>query len=248
MSNLSADLRDMKTQKNQSMLRAIAIPFLLAAIGVIWHFARPSVALKRGSDEPETVASSRTKTADRAASDPTRDRRRQESIALASQKWYEELLEKYPQMKPTFRDVPDEKNGFLQFLLLAESLKAPKLSEELFDILRGRSPWDSGKFRAWLEENKDYRDQILRIAELPDQSIKGLDLGRLFSCSRSCTEFGIILSGSAHLAFEEGDREAALRYARASISLGGHLTDIEAPSMLGAVIAAGYNKLTARIQ
>jgi hypothetical protein len=40
---------------------------------------------------------------------------------MAAQQWYEELLVKYPQMQPTYRDVPDGQNGFLQFLLYLES-------------------------------------------------------------------------------------------------------------------------------
>lgn len=221
----------------------MAIFILLAAIGVSWYFTRPQAGPWRDLEELAAGNFSRTKVSERSAPDPARDRRRQESISLAAQKWYEELLVKYPQMKPTYRDVPDEQNGFLQFLLLAESLKEPKLPEELNDMLRGDSPWDPGKLRVWLADNRDYFDQILHVAELPDHSIKGLDFSRLaHGCSRLSSEFGNILTSSARIAFVEGDQESALRYAKASISLSNHFTDIEVPSILGAVIAEGIRK------
>lgn len=161
-------------------------------------------------------------------------------MALAARKWYEELLGKYPQMKPQYRDVPDEQNGFLQFLLLKENLKEPKLPEDLVEMRTGDSPWDSGKLKAWLTANKDYLDQILHVAELPDQSTKGVDFSRLAQGKgRLGSEFGFLLTASARIAFEEGDREAALRYGKAAIGLSNHLTGIEVPSMLGMVMAEG---------
>lgn len=186
------------------------------------------------------TSTTKSRAADRALSDPDRERRRKGSIALAAQKWYEELLEKYPRMKPVYRDVPDDRNGYLQLLLLAESVKEPLLPEELVSMLQGDVAWDSGKFREWLSKNQDSFDRILRAAELPDQSARGITLDRLINGpSRVTTEFSRILLGSARLAFESGDQEGALRYMNASGRIGDHLVDIEVPSMLNEVISTG---------
>jgi hypothetical protein len=181
---------------------------------------------------PEGVTSAaKTRIADRAASTTNRERRRKDSIPLAAQKWYEELLEKCPRMKPAYRDVPDEKNGYLQLLLLAESVKDPRLPGD---------PWDSAKFQAWLSENQSYFDRILHIAELTDRSTKGVALNRLaLGPSRLGSEFATFLRASARLAFEGGDHETALRYMKASVGIGDHMVDIEAPTMLGEVVSVG---------
>lgn len=226
-------------------IRAMACYLLLVALGMFWYFSRSQGGPERGADELATISTPRTKASERSVPDPAQERRRRASLSLAAQKWYEELLEKYPEMKPTFRDVPDEQNGFLQFLLFAESLKEPKLPEELTAMLRDDSSWEPAKFKAWLAENQDYCDRILHIAELPDHSIKGLDFGRFAQgrSSRFSSEFGKLLSASARLAFEAGDQESALRYGKASTSLSKHFTDIEVPSMLSEVVAEGLRSV-----
>jgi hypothetical protein len=230
----------MKSKNNRSAIQPMAVSLLLAAIGVGLWFTRSPAVPGTASEAPATGISSRTKASERSAPDPARDRRRQEAISMAAQQWYEELLVKYPQMQPTYRDVPDGQNGFLQFLLFAESQKEPKLPDDLNAMRMGDSPWNPGKLKQWLAENKDYFDQILHLAELPEHSIKGLDFGRLANeRGRFGSEFGYILTSAARSAFEEGDQESALRYGKAAISLSNHFTDIEVPSMLGAVIAEG---------
>lgn len=189
----------------------------------------------------EAVAHIITRSSERAISDPVGERRRRESVSAAAQKWYEELLEKYPRMKPVYRNVPDDRNGYLQLLLLAESVKTPRLSPDLEMMFSGdQSVWEAGKFKAWLAENQAYADEILRVAELPDRSTKGIAFDRIFNeTARMSTEFSRILLGSSRLAFESGDQETALRYMKAAGSLGDHFADIEVPSMLGEVISTG---------
>lgn len=189
----------------------------------------------------EAVARIITRSSERAISDPEGERRRRESVSVAAQKWYEELLVKYPGMKPVYRDVPDDGNGYLQVLLLAEKVKTRRLPPDLDMMLSGDGTvWDAGKFKAWLAENQAYADEILRIAELPDRSTKGIAFDRVFNdAGRMTSEFSRILLGSARLAFENGDQESALRHMKAAGSLGDHFADIEVPSMLGKVISAG---------
>lgn len=187
------------------------------------------------------VASLVTRATDRGSSGPEREERRKRSIDLAAQKWYEELLEKHPEMKPVYRDVPDERNGYLQFLLLAEGSKAPLLPDDLGNMISGASgEWDAGKFEAWKSENQTFFDELLRIAELPERSAKGVAMDRVFGApARHGSTFGRILSASARVAFEKGDQETALRYLKASTAIGDHVVDTEVPTMLSEVISVG---------
>lgn len=228
--------------KKQSVRKLLLVIFLLiAVVSIPWYFTRPQTANPDGGRKPAAGSIFQTKTSQRPAPDSETERRRQASISAGAQKWYEELLEKYPQMKPNYRDVPDAENGFLQFLLLDETVKESRLPQELDDMFAEGSEWNSEKFKAWLDENQDYLTQILHVADSPGQSVKGIDFERIFNSARLSGEFGKILLGATRLAFESGDQESALRYAKAIDALGGHLTNVEVPSMLAEVIAVGYH-------
>lgn len=238
--------RIMTLQAKRSIILAVAIfLLLLALVGVGW-FSTHAPARKHAAILQLTRDHTlRTSSGDRTVSIRTNSRRSQEAIAEAAEKWYQELLVKYPRMKPEYRDVPEAENGYLQLLKLAEGAEDFLLPDDLAEMLGGLTAWDSAKFEEWLVETKDYRDRIVEIAELPDRSIKGLDFARLSGCTKFTAEFGKILSGSARLSFDAGDTDSALRYSRAAISLGDHLTNVEVPSVLGQVISAGY---TSRIR
>lgn len=227
----------MKKQSKRSF--APAITLLLAVIAVTWHFTRQHAGTRDEVVKSSNPTITQTKTGERSAPDPERERRRQASISTAAQKWYEELLEKFPRMKPDYRDVPDAENGFLQLLLLAESTREPRCSDDLSDMLMGGTDWDAAKFKLWLADNQDYLAEIMRVAGLPDQSCKGLEIDRIFQNNRVIGEFRKVLLGATRLAFESGDQEAALRYAQASLRLSDHLTDVEVLSTLAEVHAAG---------
>jgi hypothetical protein len=104
----------------------MAIFLLLAAIGVSWYFSRPQADPQRALEGATADSPSRTKAAERSAPGPAMERSRQEAISTAAQKWYEELLVKYPQMKPSYREVPDERNGFLQWAPKSRTLSCPE--------------------------------------------------------------------------------------------------------------------------
>lgn len=179
----------------------------------------------------------RFKSSDRATQDAELEHRR--NISDAAQKWYEQLLAKYPCLHPDFREVVDEQNGFLQFLLLAESIGKPQLPSDLRAMLDGESPWESDKFKKWISENQSYFEQILHIAELPDQSIRGIDYLRFNSqTGRLASEFSAILRSSAKVAFDAGNRDQALRYYEAAHGLARHLIDVEVTSMFNEVVSS----------
>ncbi len=222
-------------------VRYLALPLIFFAALLVWFGLREPEEPVAEEATAGDVAIERTRASERQEEGPEQERRRREAIAAAAQKWYEELLEKYPEMKPEYRDVPDEENGYLQFLLLAERAGEPRLPEELRLMATGAEPWDGAAFQRWLHQNADYVMEILRIAELPDQSSKGIDFERVFrEGARNGGAIGAVLVGAGRVALEKGDHPEALRHMKAALSLGEHLTGVEVPSMLGRVVAAGY--------
>jgi tetratricopeptide (TPR) repeat protein len=215
--------------------------FAVCLIGIsaflLWFFNRQLSNEKSSSDAAFAEVPEKTRSSSRESDGPEQDKRRRESIALAAEKWYQELLEKYPEMKPVYRDVPDEKNGYLQYLVLRDRVKEPQLPEELKSMLEGSATWNPASYKAWLAKNQEYFESILRMAELTDCSTKGIDLNRLRNSGETLlAEFGMILRASARLAMEEGNRDTALRYFKALSGLGDRFIDIEEPSVYSAVL------------
>ncbi len=236
----------MKSMKLKVWL-PVSILLLLAA-GLAWNSAwrKPAAAAREARESSKVAARSRS--ADRPEPDAERERRRQESISLAAQRWYEELLEKYPRMKQPSREVPDEQNGYLQMLLIAESpsmIDQESLSEDLLAMLQGDSEWDVQKFDAFLAANHEFFEKILHIAEFPDQSAIGVELyGRTFEAIPKSNFLAMFLRSAARNAFESGDQETALRYTKATNSLASQLVQIETPSLIGGMIAGVIRKQT----
>lgn len=217
-----------------TLLAAITIGFILLQ----WEKER------EGETSNTTTESLQLRTKEREEPDAlTKDRQRREATSQAVEKWYERLLEKYPELRPVYRDVPDEQNGYLQFILFAESFGPDgMLPKDLKLILDGSNPWDPAKVQAWLSENPSHLERILQIAELPDRSNKGIGFSKLHgTATRHASDFIRILRASARLNFES-DPEKALRHLKASVSLTDHFTDIEAPNMVGEIIAIGARR------
>lgn len=216
----------------------LSVPPVLAVI-ITFMILRRSTDRTEDHEKESTALSAMTRSAERVEPDArTRERMRRESIELAAQQWYERLLEKHPDLRPAFRDVPDGENGYLQFVRFAESLGTRRLlPEDIGEMFNGQASWDSARARAWLAEHQQHLGRLLEIAELPDRSCKGIPFDKLHQLASLCSDFNGMLRASARLELEDGDPEAALRYMRASTCLAGHFTDIEAPTMMGEVIA-----------
>ena len=221
----------------------------LAILTVVIAIATGFILLKREKEREreKTTASTdslQLRTKEREEPDAlTKDRMRREATDQAARKWYERLLEKYPELRPVYRDVPDDQNGYLQFILFAESFGPDgMLPKDLKLMFEESAPWDPAKVEAWIAENPSHFERLLHIAELPDRSNKGIGFSKLHGpTTRHASDFTRILQASARLAFES-DPEKALRHLKASVSLSDHFTDIEAPNMLGEVIATGARR------
>jgi len=173
--------------------------------------------------------------------------RDEEVVSLAAQKWYEELLKRHPERQVEFRNVPDEDNGFLQYLnLLAEHgcemgngrFLDEEFGPELLAMLNGLSEWDPEALDTWIKKHEALYLQLLDIAELPDRSVKGIDIERYsFISARPARSMGLLLQGAARLAMESGDHDTAHRLYKATLNQASHLDQNELNSLLAKTVS-----------
>lgn len=172
-----------------------------------------------------------------------RPKRSREDIQRLADRWYQEILEKHPEMRVSFKDVPDEKNGFLQLLNFidrfgkygADGLPMP---DEIRAMIAGNAPWDAAAMAKWLEENRALFNEIVAIGLLKEQSAKGIDMDRLmFFGAKLPNECSRLLLANARLAMERGDEAGALESTRAAFGLADHMDRMEMPSLLSETIS-----------
>jgi len=219
---------------------AIIIAGVIAIAGITLAFrkasavAEESAALEResaGRDLPEFRSAWRE--AHRLEGGRKRGIPGAKSIA-----WYEAALEKYPDMKPDYRDVPDERNGYLRILEIVHGWDATIVPEDLRAMLRPGGEWDAEKLHQWHRQHGELIREVLEIADLEDRSAKGIPFDRIFQreSKNGFGDLGLLLPGLARMAAEEGDDAGALRHLAANLRIGRHLTGTEAPSVLAKVL------------
>ena len=157
---------------------------------------------------------------------------------------FADVLARNPGLEPEWRSVPDEKNGFLQWLLFCENLGGEEtdgslldLPEEVEHILNNRDVWDPAVMKAFLDENQDMVAELVRIGLLEEQSSKGISTsrfdGKYAGTARQC---GQILCAGARLAAEEGDYGQALTVTQAALGLARH-QEMESPTFVSASVS-----------
>jgi hypothetical protein len=162
---------------------------------------------------------------------------------------HQRVLERYPELAVTFKDVPPEKNGFLKWLEFIERFDADpsrpgerygknlEFPETLKMHLRGEGPWDAAAMKAWLAKEQPLLDELRTIGLMPDQSMVGVDLERWnfmpARLAKSCSE---ALLMDARLAAEQGDVDRAIESVRAANGLADHFAQIETPTLLNATV------------
>lgn len=207
-----------------------------AAAAIWWFLDEPTEAERRFAEAreqlqanpPENLATEDRELAlDRAASQ------------LAADRWYEELVERHSDFQVDFKEVPDDENGFLQLLVLAEELEDTEfVPSEIRRMLGGSETWDADRFRSWKSENGPFMTRVLDIAELPEQSVRGLEITRYyFIHSRLYKTFVDLLTASGRAAHESGDSASALRHYRAAMNVANHLDHVELPTLLAKTVA-----------
>lgn len=172
--------------------------------------------------------------------DTKRDRK---AIDEAAERWYQELLAKYPEFHIEYRTVPDERNGYMQWLRLLQKL-GPE--QGLPDFKELRESWDSGGkvdvalIEKWITAHPDLFAEIQRIAALPDRSAKGID-GQAIAVAGGVAmgDCEKLLLGHARLAAAQGNPDAAMAAYANALNLAGHADGVEGPSFLHFVVGAG---------
>jgi len=168
-------LHPMKKNHYQYLRGAVLVVVIVLAI---WHVSRNAASSSEAEDGRNERGSSAFRSEWRVKDDQENSRKRgipgRKSIAF-----YEAALEKYPDMKPEYRDVPDERNGYLQLLLIVEGWDATVLPDDLRNMLQGNGEWDAGKLRAWYEQNRQLVEKVLAVTTLPERSSKGIGFERV---------------------------------------------------------------------
>ena len=216
--------------------RGLAGTMLLVALLLA---LKNSDALPFSPRSPESTATSPLAAAkyDEDRSEPQRSAK--EVRRLADQ-WYARILEKHPEMAVTFKDVPDDENGFLKLLDFIDRYgpNGIPMPKEIDAMIGGKSPWDGAVFAKWLEENCDLVDEISAIGLLPGQSAKGIDMERFkFMGARTPFDASKLLLARARLAMEEGDEATALQNSQAALGLADHMDRHELPNLLSETVA-----------
>ncbi len=137
----------------------------------------------------------------------------------------------FPDLRIEKRQVPDEENGFLQLNLIADEVAL--VSQELLDLISGRSEWDATRVAQLLSEHADLLARIETIASLEKRS--STDLPNTYPgmvSARTAKVAGELLMAKARLASEAGNEEAALRFVALTRNLVAHFSEVETRNLL----------------
>lgn len=239
----------MHTETKRRIGVAAALAFIALALCIPWFLSSSQTEGERRlattlAELNETLPDSET------AGSPgglSRSARQQTAVRLAADQWYKELLADYPTFRVDYRDIPADRNGFLQYLNLSEGMSVDPsignpqspLPPGLTEMLRGDDEqWDPEGLAAWMAGNEAQFRRILAVAELPERSVRHVDTERYyFLGTRLPAQFAGLLLGAARLAHDSGDHASALRYYRATMNLADHFDRVEIPSFLAKTIA-----------
>lgn len=166
---------------------------------------------------------------------------REEAIEQASDQWFDDLLIRYPWMSISYRDVPEEDNGFAQWIQFVDSTdyiarydhNPSLIPDEISEMSWDEESYDRSKLEDLLRKHQELLDEILRIAELPQQSSKDVDPAHLIDLKAlPVKQAGDILLLQGRLAMEQGNPDKAIRYYGATMNFADHFDAIETPCLL----------------
>ena len=160
-----------------------------------------------------------------------------------------EVLDRYPELRPQWRSVADEENGFLQLFDLFEYVIgadgaemeygvtfSTELRKELSSDISEEGFGDGKRFSGLI-------DELGRIAELEEQSCAGVDPERLFfHPPEAIYNFTNILLFDAKSAADAGDKKRALSSIRTAVKIGVHFSQVETLSLNGIIVATQLEK------
>lgn len=152
------------------------------------------------------------------------------------------LLARFPELEPEWKNVPDERNGFLRLYGFLDSLEMgsggesskPLFHSALTETGYYGDDWDSEKASELCSQYAELIDELTLIGLLEQQSSAGVPISKLANFEnainiRYCND---LLLASARYTATQGDVEVAMERLNASFGIADHLLDIETPSLL----------------
>lgn len=179
------------------------------------------------------------------SSDNPEDQKKARELLKLGKEWYERILVRYPELAVTYKDLPEDQNGLLQWKRFEKRLRdakdphSPLLGlpvdlAEHFGNSKDKKPWNAESTKAWLDENRALLDEARAIALMPDQSSAGhADSDQLAESAGigAGRDFSKAFLMEAHLLAEQGDIAGALESIRAATGIANHLRNGEAPNL-----------------
>jgi hypothetical protein len=152
---------------------------------------------------------------------------------------YEATLAKHPGLAVAYKNVPDDRNGYLKWRQFEQRYPNGSLDlpEEIKRMINGED-WDADKVAAWMKEHAYLIAEILDIGLAPDQSAKGVGFPKDgFFQARLPKQMADLLLMRARLEAERGSTEASSQSIQATMGLANHLDQIETPSLLNGTVS-----------
>ena len=191
---------------------------------------------------------------DLIGSDNPADQEKVRELRVKADELFQQILQRYPELAIEFRDVPDEKNGFLQWLAFSKrmdelsgegtrgsgKLELPKFYEQFQDK---SGSWNLAEAKAWLAENSALMDELRTIGLMPERSSAGIDMGEYafepVRLMKSCTE---ALMMESRVAAEEGRVQDAMSAVQAAKGLADQMGGVETPTLLSETVRILVNR------
>ena len=155
-------------------------------------------------------------------------------------KVFTSVLDRHPELKPAWKNVKPEDNGFLHLLQFYEYISGAngqeedyniKLSDELRENLCNESINADGLTDVTLYD--EVITELGRIAALPASSCAGIDARRITFWNISIRNFNSILTAAAINAAQAGDEAQAYSYMKMAVGVSDHFSNAETVSMMG---------------
>ena len=226
----------------------ITIVVLLISIGLgVYFIQRDGCGSEVESDEfePEKAVYLQLRSGDPEQVARAKERNAEYDRAMG------QLLSRHPSLKPQWKNIPPEKNGYLQLIRLAEKrieacdVAVSDSEYTLFDFhldypnvisdaIHETGDYDSEAIGEYLAKEADLLSELRRIGLMAEQSAHGVNIeiyevGYPASFIKGCVD---VLCLDARWAAERGDKERAVTSLSAAHRMVRHQCQIEVPSLI----------------
>lgn len=162
---------------------------------------------------------------------------------------FAKVLARNPGLIPEWKTIPDDENGFLQWLDFCGQHRADSssksigrvlitLPDDMREMIDGAIEWDTELMTGYMVNYAELLAEITRIGLMPEQSTAGISVDRWAFLNGIIGINSVrLLCAAARLAAESGDAEEALMNARAGLGLARNLIQVETPSIVAGTIA-----------